>query len=89
MIDSIIAFYTQNPEQLTLQVVLFIFALLFWRRIKTMSDHLIVAKDREIERLAEDNRRYREIYLTHVKGLTKDQYNKISAVSVDDDETSV
>jgi len=42
---------------------------------------MVKEKNQEIERLADDNRKYREIYLLNV-GLTKEKYDNMSAEGV-------
>lgn len=61
-------------------VTLFVLIILFLCRYHVKK--IIEMKDNEIERLAEDNRRYREVYLTNIKGLASDQYRQISGESI-------
>lgn len=82
--ESFLTFYVENPDKITLHVVLLVFVVALWLANGRRTKQLIQAKDREIERLAADNRRYREIYLKSVQGLSSEEYQQISAENVSD-----
>lgn len=79
MLNSVVTYYAEHPDQLTLQFVLFLLVILLFRANRIQQDKIISAKESEIQRLADDNRKYREIYLTKIHGMSKDQLRKISA----------
>ena len=49
---------------------------------------MIKEKNQNIELLADDNRRYREIYLKNIAGLPEDVYKNISAETIKKPEES-
>lgn len=83
LISSFFDYYIKNPNQLSLTLVLFAFCFIFYRSAEKRVSTLIQAKDQEIERLADDNRKYREIYLVNIKGLAVEEYNSMSETPVD------
>ncbi len=77
--DFILKTIIADPKTLTLNVVLFIFLFISWKSDHKRVDQIIEAKEKEIKRLAEDNRQYRELYLVECMKFPKNDLAKISA----------
>lgn len=75
-----------NPETIKFILLLIVIFCIYLTLTKWINfkndrkyyDSMVKEKNQEIERLADDNRKYREIYLNNI-GISKEKYDSISA----------
>lgn len=87
IINALTALF-QAVDNKTAIIIIFIVVIYLWLKSYLDSNkqryyynQMVQEKNKEIERLADDNRRYREIYLPQV-GLSEKELSKISAGNV-------
>lgn len=79
ILESVVSYYVENPDKLTLQIVLLLCVIFLFKYVQRLHQATITAKEGEIIRLADDNRAYRNEYLISVKGLSVSKVRGISA----------
>ena len=73
LITSIVNFYINNPQRAGTDLILLIFVFTFFGLYIRSTKKALQSKDEEIERLADDNRKYREVYLKDIKGMPQNE----------------
>ena len=69
---------------LIIVIAVIVYKIIDDRKFKKYYDDMKNEKNKEIERLADDNRRYRDIYLNNI-GIAQEQINQMSAANMNGD----